>query len=105
MIVQFVKFPSSLTDAEVERIMNERAPQFRQLSGLIQKFYGRERETGELCGIYLWETEEALATFRASELARSIPTAYQVSRQPRVETFDVIMPLRPLDVAATARAD
>jgi heme-degrading monooxygenase HmoA len=94
MIVQFVKFPSGLSEAEVRRTMEERAPQFRALPGLLQKYYGRERESGEFCGIYIWDSEASLAAFRASELARSIPDAYQVARQPRIEIFDVLFPLR-----------
>jgi hypothetical protein len=48
MIVQFVKFPSGLSEEGVRRTMEERAPQFRALPGLLQKYYGRERESGEL---------------------------------------------------------
>jgi heme-degrading monooxygenase HmoA len=94
MIVQFVKFPSVLGEDEVRRTMEERAPQFRALPGLLQKYYGRERETGEFCGIYIWDSEESLAAFRASDLARTIPDAYRVARQPRIEIFDVLFPLR-----------
>jgi heme-degrading monooxygenase HmoA len=94
MIVQFVKFPSGLSEEQVRQTMEERAPQFRALPGLLQKYYGRERETGEFCGIYLWDSEESLAEFRASELAHTIPAAYQVTRQPRIELFDVLFPLR-----------
>jgi hypothetical protein len=94
MIVQFVTFPSGLSDAEVRRTMEARAPQFRALPGLLQKYYGRERESGEFCGIYIWDSEESLAAFRASALARSIPDAYQVARRPRVAIFDVLFALR-----------
>lgn len=97
MIVQFVKFPSGLSEEEVRRIMEARAPQFRALPGLLQKYYGRERETGEFCGIYVWDSEESLAAFRASDLARTIPNAYQVIRQPRIEIFDVLFPLRAVE--------
>ena len=102
MIVQFVKFPSGLSEAEVRRTMEERAPQFRLLPGLVQKYYGRERETGEFCGIYIWDSEASLVEFRASELARTIPGAYQVTRQPRIEIFDVLFPLRPVEQVRAA---
>ena len=94
MIVQFVKFPSTLSEEEVRRTMEERAPQFRALPGLLQKYYGRERGTGEFCGIYIWDSEESLAAFRASQLARRLPDANRVARQPRIEVFDVLFPLR-----------
>ena len=94
MIIQIVKFKSGISDAEVHRTMQERAPQFRALPGLLQKYYVREADSGAFSGIYLWDCEESLRSFRSSELARSIPTAYQVVGQPRVETFEVLFPLR-----------
>jgi heme-degrading monooxygenase HmoA len=99
MIVQFVKFPSGLSEQQVRQTMEERAPQFRALPGLVQKYYGRERESGEFCGIYIWDSEESLAAFRASELARTIPAAYQVTSQPRIEIFDVLLTLRTVEQA------
>jgi heme-degrading monooxygenase HmoA len=99
MIIQFVKFPSGLSEEEVRRTMEERAPEFRALPGLVQKYYGRERESGEFCGIYVWDSEQSLAEFRASELARTIPDAYRVVRQPRIEIFDVLFSLREMEQA------
>ncbi len=75
--------------------MEERAPQYRALPGLLQKYYVREGETGEYAGIYLWDSEESMREFRDSELARTIPTVYKVVGQPRVEILDMILPLRP----------
>ena len=60
---------------------------------------GREVATAEICGIYLWDSKESLASFRASELARSIPDAYAVVATPRIETFEVLFPLREMPPA------
>lgn len=92
MYVQFVKFKSGLTDDEVLRTMEKRAPQFRAIPGLVQKYY--VRETGEYAGIYFWESAEALEEFRHSDLARSIPAAYEVTGAPRIEILEVLFPLR-----------
>jgi hypothetical protein len=94
VIVQFVAFPSGLSDEEVRRTMDERAPQFRALPELLQKYYGHERGTGEFCGIYIWDSEASLAAFRASDLARTIPDADRVARQPPIALVDVLFPLR-----------
>jgi heme-degrading monooxygenase HmoA len=94
MIIQFVKFRSGLTALEVERVMKERAPRFRALPGLIQKYYGREMETGEFTGIYLWDSEQSMREFQQTELARTIPAAYEVESTPRIEFFEVLFPLR-----------
>ena len=94
MYVQIVKFSSGLEHADALRTMEERAPQFQAIPGLVQKYYVHEHETGEYAGIYFWESQEALEEFRGSELARSIPTAYEVAGPPRIEVFEVLRPLR-----------
>ena len=94
MIIQFVKFKSGLSDEEALRIMRERMPEFAALPGLIQKYYSREETTGEFAGIYLWDSQESLDKFRQSELAKSIPIAYEAQGTPRIELLDVIDKLR-----------
>lgn len=94
MHILFVKLKSSLPDEEAIRIMEERAPQFRAIPGLIQKYYGHEKATGEFCGVYVWDSEESLQEYRKSELARTIPVAYKGEGQPRIEVFDVVSVLR-----------
>jgi heme-degrading monooxygenase HmoA len=94
MVIQIVKFKSGLSDTEVERVMKEREPRFRALPGLLQKYYGREKETGEFAGIYLWDSEESIREFRETELAKTIPAAYEAASTPRIELFDVFSQLR-----------
>jgi heme-degrading monooxygenase HmoA len=94
MIVQVVMFRSGLSDEEVRRTIEERAPQYRALPGLLQKFYVEDKANGEYGGVYIWKDEESLEEFRRSDLARTIPEAYRVSGQARRETVDVIYVLR-----------
>src|SRR5919199_3616688 len=96
MIILTYKFKSRLPAAEGRRIMRERAPLFRALPGLAQKYYGHEPATGMHTGIYVWESKAAMRAFREGELAASIPAAYQVEAPPRVEVFELIMPLRDM---------
>ncbi len=103
MIVQFVKFTSGLSEDEARRTIAERAPRYRELSGLIQKLYVRDRETGEYGGIYVWDDEASLSAFRDSELAKTIPEAYEVTGEPRIESFDVMSVLRTIEGAALVR--
>jgi hypothetical protein len=42
MFILTVKFRSALSHEEVLSIMEERAPEFRALPGLVQKYYGHE---------------------------------------------------------------
>ncbi|MFQ6028146.1 MAG: YdhR family protein [Dehalococcoidia bacterium] len=94
MFIQFVKFKSGLSEDQARQVMEERAPQFRALPGLLQKYYVCDTQTGEYAGIYVWDSEESMNEFRQSELAKSIPMAYQAQGQPRIELLDVLMPLR-----------
>jgi heme-degrading monooxygenase HmoA len=94
MIVQFVKFKSGLSEPEIRQKIEERGPQFRVLPGLIQKYYVRDRSSGEWAGIYIWDSEKSMQDFRSSALARSTPEAYQVEGTPRTEIFDLVKPLR-----------
>lgn len=95
MIIQTVKFKSELSEAEIQQVMEERAPQFRTLPGLLQKYYLRDIQTGEVGAVYIWDSEESLRTYRQSDLARTIASAYKAMEQPRVEIFETILTLRP----------
>lgn len=93
-VVLFVRVKSPLEPAELERRLLERRPRFLEVPGLIQKIYGRDGETGEACGIYFFKDRAALAAFRDSELAQTIPAAYEAS-EVRREVYDVMYPLHP----------
>jgi hypothetical protein len=92
--VLFVRIASGLEEAELERRLLERRPRFRDVPGLVQKLYGRDQATGDVCGIYFFESDEALAAFRETELARTIPTAYEAT-DVRREVYEVLYPLWP----------
>jgi hypothetical protein len=92
--VLFVRARSELDPAELELRLLERRPRFLEVPGLVQKIYGRDESTGDVCGIYLFEDREALEVFRETELARTIPTAYEVT-DIRIETYEVLYPLHP----------
>jgi heme-degrading monooxygenase HmoA len=102
MYVQFVRIESGMPDAEVRRVMEERAPQFRAIPGLLQKYYGRDPASGAYAGVYVWESERAMRAFLDTDLRRTIPQAYQAVTPPRVELYEVLFPLRP--VVSTAEA-
>ena len=92
--ILFVRIKSDLEPDELERRLIERRPRFHDVPGLVQKFYGRDELTGDVCGIYFFENVEALSAFRDTELARTIPTAYE-AKDIRRETYEVLYPLYP----------
>jgi hypothetical protein len=92
-VVLFVRVASKLGAEELEHRVLDRRPDFLEVKGLIQKIYGRDPVSGDWCGIYFFENQEALAAFRETELAKSIPAAYEAT-EVRREVFEVMYPLR-----------
>jgi hypothetical protein len=93
-VILYVRVKSDLDPEELERRLNERKPRFLQVPGLVQKIYGRDDVSGDVCGIYFFENREALNAFRETELARTIPAAYEAT-DIRREVYEVLYPLRP----------
>lgn len=94
MVLHFVRIRSGLPDEEAFAVLRQREPHFRDVPGLLQKIYGRDAETGDLCGIYIFESQASLDDFRQSKLARTIRDAYHVESA-RIERYDVLFTLWP----------
>jgi hypothetical protein len=92
MVIHFVRITTRLAHEEVRQIMEERAPRFREVPGLLQKYYGYEPSSEAFCGCYIFDSEESRQQFRQSALARTIPGAYQ-AEEVRAEAYEVLFPL------------
>lgn len=92
--ILFVRVKSDLEPEELERRLLERRPRFQEIPGLVQKVYARDEATGDVCGIYFFEDQQALANFRETELAKTIPDAYEAI-DIRREVFDALYSLYP----------
>ena len=95
MIISVVKLKSNLSDEEALKLYDERAPQYRKLPGLIQKYYIKDRQTGEHGAIYLWDSLPSMEEFQNSEQYHSISDVYNIIGQPRIEILDLLYTLRP----------
>jgi hypothetical protein len=93
-VILYVRVKSDLSEEELDRRLHERRPRFLEVPGLIQKLYGRDPATGSVCGIYFFEDQAALAAFRETELAKTIPDAYEAV-DIRREVYEVLFPLYP----------
>ena len=102
MVIHFVRFKTHLAHEEVRHIMEERAPRFREVSGLLQKYYGYEPSIEAFCGCYIFDSKESRQAFTQSELARTIPSAYQ-AEEVRVEAYEVLFPLYEMPQAAAGQ--
>jgi len=92
--ILYVRIQSDLDPKELEKRALERRPRFKEVPGLVQKVYGRDKATGDWCGIYFFEDDKARAASRDSEMAKSIPTAYEAT-DVRREVYEVLYPLHP----------
>lgn len=94
MIIQVIKLETELEEEELLRRAREREPLFKAIPGLLQKYYVRLAQPGSFGGIYVWDSVESLKTFRESDLAKSIPGAYEISEAPQIELMDILFQLR-----------
>lgn len=94
MILQFVKLKSDLPEEELLKRAKEREPQFKAIPGLLQKYYVKMNEPGSYGGVYVWDTPKSLQAFKASDLAKSIPQAYEVAEAPNIEIMNILFQLR-----------
>lgn len=85
---------SDLSRDEATQRYKERMPEFREVPGLVQKYYSYDESTGEWAGIYLWDSEESLAAYLESDLRKSIPSAYELTEPPRIDRFPIVDVLR-----------
>ena len=93
MILQIIKLKSDLPEDELLSRAKAREPQFQAIPGLLQKYYVKTGPS-QYGGIYVWDSPESLQSFRESELAKSIPQAYEIKEAPEIELMDVLFQLR-----------
>lgn len=94
MIVQFVRLKSALAEEELLKRATKRKPEFAALPGLLQKYYLKLDDADSYAGLYIWDSAESLMAFRATDLAKSIPEAYEVTEAPNIELMKVLFKLR-----------
>jgi heme-degrading monooxygenase HmoA len=94
MILQIIKLKSNLPEEELLIKAKEREPQFKDIPGLLQKYYVKTNQPGQYGGIYVWESQESLYAYRESDLAKSIPEAYEIVEAPNIEMMNIIFQLR-----------
>ena len=93
MILQVVRFKTDLNEAAFVDAAQKRGPAFRDVPGLVQKYFIKFDEPGYFGGVYLWETREAMEGYRASALAQSVGEAYRVIGDTEVESAEVLLSL------------
>jgi heme-degrading monooxygenase HmoA len=95
MVIGLVRFKSALSDGEVLKLYEERAPRYRQVPGLLQKYYIKDQKTGEHGAVYVWDSMRSIEEFQNSELSRSIPQTYGIIGEPTIKILNLVYTLRP----------
>ena len=94
MILQIIKLKSDLPEEELLKRAKERESNFKSIPGLLQKYYVKTSEEGEYGGVYVWDSVASQQSYQASDLAKSIPSAYAINAAPNIETMDIIFQLK-----------
>ncbi|MEP7280025.1 MAG: hypothetical protein ABI813_15365 [Bacteroidota bacterium] len=98
--VLLVKFNSTQQPEELMRVCQEDLETFRNVPGLLQKYYITEELTGAISGFYIFKSKSARTAFWASALAKNIPARYGVIPDTlRVEQYDMAIVLNEVAFA------
>lgn len=88
-----VRIATALDRDTAVQCMEERRSAFEKVPGLLDKHFGYDDATGNICGLYVFESREALNAYVGSDLAASIPDAYDAVHVRR-ETYDLVQSVR-----------
>jgi hypothetical protein len=83
-------YKSGLPIEEILQRFRRRSDKYRDVRSLLQKLYVREESTGQVGGIYVFDSKENLEAFRNSDLAKSIGEAYKFVEPPTVRELEIV---------------
>ncbi|WP_255198573.1 YdhR family protein [Halorarius litoreus] len=92
MEIVFITYESELDVDEVESLFRDRSQKYREMDGLLQKFYLHDEESGRVGGIYVFDSEESADRLSESDIHSSLREAYKV-RDIDIARYHVMFPL------------
>jgi hypothetical protein len=96
-VVQF-RLATPLTLEEAKRRFQSSAPKYRNLPGLVRKYYIRSEDGMTAGGVYFWETREAAERVYSGEWRAFVEKLYGTA--PAIDWFE-----SPVVVDNAARGD
>ena len=99
MSVLLILYKSALGIDRIKQLFRERALKYRDVPGLVQKLYVHDPATGEVGGIYVFDSNEHRDAFRGSELEKSIRETYRFTEPPTIRSLDVVHALQQESVS------
>ena len=95
-----VKFKSNLSPDKLIKACQEDLEAFRNVPGLLQKYYVAEETTGAISGFYIFQNKKARTAFWNSDLAKNIVDSYGVIPESlRVEEYEMVIVLNDVVLA------
>ncbi|MFC6733924.1 MULTISPECIES: YdhR family protein [unclassified Haladaptatus] len=92
MEIVFITYESELDADEVESLFQDRSQKYREMHGLLQKFYLHDEESGRVGGIYVFDSEASADRLFESDIHSSLREAYKV-RDIDIARYHVMFPL------------
>lgn len=84
-LVQF-KLPQPITVDKAREIFSGTAPRYREIQGLIRKYYLLSKDGGTAGGVYLWNTQQDAERLFTDEWKKFIRDKY--GAEPTVTYFE-----------------
>jgi len=84
-LVQF-KLPQPVTREKAREIFSSTAPKYRDIQGLIRKYYLLSKDGGTAGGVYLWNSQEQAEHLYTDEWKKFIRDTY--GAEPSVTYFE-----------------
>lgn len=94
MEIVFATFESGLSQDEIEATMRQRAERFREVDGLVQKYFVHDRENDRYGACFIFDSEQSRDAYFASDLSASVGDAYAIEGDPAVTKAHLLFPLR-----------
>ena len=84
-LVQF-RLPKPMTRDEAQEIFSTTAPRYRDLPGLIRKYYVLSEDGGTAGGVYLWQSRNEAEKVYDNDWKKFISDKY--GSEPRITYFE-----------------
>ncbi|MHA1729418.1 MAG: YdhR family protein [Promethearchaeota archaeon] len=94
MEIMVLLFETGLEAEKLMKTSNERYKKFKDVKGLVQKYYMSDAESSKVGGVYVFDTKENLDAFFESDLSKSTSEAYKFQGQALRSFFNVSRTLR-----------
>lgn len=92
MEIVIITYEPELDFDEVESLLRKSTETYRDMGGLLQKFYLHDEESGRVGGVYVFDSKESADRLLESDIRSNLQEAYKTPTVD-IERYDVMFPL------------